>query len=58
MPEKDFSQKIHKLVTDADVLVQQVQESVTRIVADVTSIKDSIDEVREKFKKPEENEDG
>jgi len=56
MPEKDFTKKIHKLASDVDILVQQVQKSVTRLVADAIDIKDSVNEVKDKFKKPEEDE--
>jgi len=56
MPEKDFSKKLHKMVRDVDILVQQVQESVTRIVADGVAIKDDIDNLKDKFKKPAEDE--
>jgi len=56
MPEKDFSKKLHKLVRDVDILVQQVQEGVTKIVADGVSIKEDIDNLKDKIKKPEEDE--
>ena len=55
MPEKDFTKKIHRLASDVDTLLQQVQKTVTKIVADAVDIKDSLDEVKDKFKKPEED---
>ncbi len=57
MPEKDFTKKVHKLASDLDALVQQVQKGVTRVVADATDVKDSLDEVRERFRRPEDEDE-
>jgi len=56
MAEKDLTKKFHKLARDADTLVQQVQQLVTTLVGDATDIKDSVDDIREKLRKPKKDE--
>lgn len=40
MPEKPITQKITKLIKDADKLVQDIQKGVGRIIIEVKELKD------------------
>ena len=56
MAEKDLTRKFHKLARDTDTLMQQVQRLVTTVVGDALDIKQSVDEIREKLRKPKKDE--
>ena len=56
MAEKDLTKKFHKLARDTDTLVQQVQQLVTIVVGDALDIKESVNEIREKLRKPKADE--
>ena len=53
--EKEITQKITRAIKAGDKLVQDIQKDVGQIIAAVNGVKEIFDDIKNKFKGPEDS---